>query len=210
MNISFSFHSFQSSLSDLENIPYIFIFSTLFSKPCWLVLNLVGAPSGGKNRLQIVRDLKPCLRSMLSNPPLYNIPTEPLSNPPIFIFNSTLPFGGCLKCPLLLMKNLQTLTAIFSWTFLLPYTGWPNKNGTVDTVDFSGLCSDQQLSFFSPCWTEHLFLIIITPRSSTLVENFFILWVISYGLSFSGFARFQWFWDTINDKLMAYPENDSP
>ena len=29
------------------------------------------------------------------------------------------------------------------------YTGWPNKNGTVDPVDFSGLCSDQQLSFFT-------------------------------------------------------------
>ena len=29
------------------------------------------------------------------------------------------------------------------------YTGWPTKNGTVDTVDFSGLCSDQQLSFFT-------------------------------------------------------------
>ena len=26
------------------------------------------------------------------------------------------------------------------------YTGWPNKNGT---VDFLGLCSDQQLSFFT-------------------------------------------------------------
>ena len=26
------------------------------------------------------------------------------------------------------------------------YTGWPKKNGT---VDFSGLCSDQQLSFFT-------------------------------------------------------------
>ena len=32
----------------------------------------------------------------------------------------------------------------------LIYTGWPPppKNGTVDTVDFSGLCSDQQSSFF--------------------------------------------------------------
>ena len=29
------------------------------------------------------------------------------------------------------------------------YTGWPNKNGTVDTVDFAGPCSDQQLSFFT-------------------------------------------------------------
>ena len=29
---------------------------------------------------------------------------------------------------------------------ILPdYTGWPNKNGT---VDFLGLCSDQQLHFF--------------------------------------------------------------
>ena len=29
----------------------------------------------------------------------------------------------------------------------------------------------QQL-FSSPCWIEHLFPIIITPRSSNLVENF--------------------------------------
>ena len=27
--------------------------------------------------------------------------------------------------------------------------GGPQKNGTVDTVDFSGLCSDQWLSFFT-------------------------------------------------------------
>ena len=51
------------------------------------------------------------------------------------------------------------------------YTGWPRNNGTVDTVDFSGLCSNQQL-FSSPCWIEHLFPILITPRSSNLVENF--------------------------------------
>ena len=65
---------------------------------------------------------------------------------------------------------------------------------------------------FSPCWIEHLFLIIITPRSSNLVENFFILWEISYGLSFLGFARFPEFQGTINecDKLMANPEHDSP
>ena len=56
--------------------------------------------------------------------------------------------------------------------------GGPQKNGT---VNFLGLCSDEQL-FFSPCWIEHLFLIIMTPRSS----NF--LWVISYRLSFLGFA----------------------
>ena len=38
----------------------------------------------------------------------------------------------------------------------------------------------------------------------------FIFWVISYGLSFSGFARFPEFRGTINDKSMANPENDSP
>ena len=45
--------------------------------------------------------------------------------------------------------------------------GGPKKNGTVDTVHFSGL-----INSFSPCWIEHLFLVIITPRSSNLVENF--------------------------------------
>ena len=34
--------------------------------------------------------------------------------------------------------------------------------------------------------------------------------VIFYGLSFSEFARFPEFRGTINDKLMANPENDTP
>ena len=38
---------------------------------------------------------------------------------------------------------------IYIHIYLYIYTGWPGKNGTVDTVDFSGLCSDQQLSFFT-------------------------------------------------------------
>ena len=46
--------------------------------------------------------------------------------------------------------------------------GGPSKNGT---FNFLGLCSNQQLSFL-PCWIEHLSLIIITLRSSNLVENF--------------------------------------
>ena len=64
-----------------------------------------------------------------------------------------------------------------SW--LNVYTGWPppkkkkkKKKKKTGTVDFSGLCSDQQVFFSSPCWIEHLFLIIITTRSSNLVENF--------------------------------------
>ena len=52
------------------------------------------------------------------------------------------------------------------------------------------------------------------PHNNTKIIKFgwelFILWVISYGLSFSGFARFPEFQVTINDKLMANPENDSP
>ena len=52
------------------------------------------------------------------------------------------------------------------------YTGWPNKHGTVDIQsifqDFALINS----YLFSPCWIEHLFLIIITPRSSNWVENF--------------------------------------
>ena len=36
---------------------------------------------------------------------------------------------------------------------------------------FSGLCYNQQL-LSSLCWIEHLFPIIITSRSSNLVENF--------------------------------------
>ena len=30
--------------------------------------------------------------------------------------------------------------------FICMYTGWPKNNGT---IDFLGLCSDQQLSFFT-------------------------------------------------------------
>ena len=67
----------------------------------------------------------------------------------------------------------QSLVNQLLWfhTYYPAYTGWPRNNGTVDTVDFSGLCSNQQL-FSSPCWIEHLFPIIITPRLSNLVENF--------------------------------------
>ena len=64
------------------------------------------------------------------------------------------------------------------------YTGWPKNNGT---VDFSGLCSNQQLSFFTLLDRTSF------PRyNNTKIIEFgwklFILWVFSYGLSFSGFA----------------------
>ena len=79
---------------------------------------------------------------------------------------------------------------------------WPPKNGTVDTVDFSGLCSDQQLSFFTL-----LDRASFPHYNNTKIIKFgwelFILWVISYGLSFSEFARFAEFRGTINDSFSS-------
>ena len=83
------------------------------------------------------------------------------------------------------------------------------KNGTVDTVDFSGLCSDQQF-----CFSTLLDRASFPHYNNTKIIKFgwelFILWVIYYGLSLSGFARFPEFRGTINDKWMANPENDRP
>ena len=59
-------------------------------------------------------------------------------------------------------------------------TGWPNKNGTVDTVDFSGLCSDQQLSFLT--LLDRASLSHYNTKIIKFGWELFILWVISYGL----------------------------
>ena len=83
------------------------------------------------------------------------------------------------------------------------------KNGTVDTADFSGLCSDHQLYVFT-LLDKASFPHYNNNKIIKFGWELFILWVISYGLSFSGFARFPEFRGTINDKLMANPENDSP
>ena len=93
--------------------------------------------------------------------------------------------------------------------FYFAIPGGKTKNGTVDTVNFQDFALINSY-LFSPCWIEHLFFIITTPRSSNLVENFLFYKLFLYGLSFSGFARFQKFRGMINDKLMANPENDSP
>ena len=83
------------------------------------------------------------------------------------------------------------------------------EQSIVDTVDFSGLCSNQQLSFFTLMHRASF-----PHYNNTKIIKFgwelFILWVISYGLSFSRFAQFPKFRGTINDKWMANPENDSP
>ena len=71
------------------------------------------------------------------------------------------------------------------------------KTGTVDTVDFSGLRSDQQ--FFSTLLDRASFPHYNNTKIMKFGWELFILWVISYGLSFLGFARFPEFRGTIND-----------
>ena len=63
----------------------------------------------------------------------------------------------------------------YFWISLFPYV-WtalyrvaPQKTGTVDFFLGFALIN---IFLFSPCWIEHLVLIMITPRSSNLVKNF--------------------------------------
>ena len=74
---------------------------------------------------------------------------------------------------------------------------------------FFGLCSDQQLSFFTL-----LDRASFPHYNNTKIIEFgwelFILWVISYGLSFSGFAIDLSLIVPRNSGNRANPENDSP
>ena len=89
--------------------------------------------------------------------------------------------------------------------FIHNYTGWPKKTETVDKVAFSGLCSDQQLSF-SPCWIEASF----PHYNNTKIIKFgWDLRTFYFMSNFLWTVIFRIFWGTINDKLMANPENDS-
>ena len=80
------------------------------------------------------------------------------------------------------------------------------QNGT---VDFVGLCSDQQLSFFTL-----LDRASIPHYNNTKIIKFglelFILWVISYGLLFLGFAINLSLIVPRNSRNRANPENDNP
>ena len=101
-----------------------------------------------------------------------------------------------------MLNNMTVLSfpdilSIWVYTLILYRVRGPQKNGT---VDFSGLCSDQQLSFFTL-----LDRTSFPHYNNTKIIKFgwelFILWVISYGLSFSGFAQFPEFRGTINDSF---------
>ena len=79
------------------------------------------------------------------------------------------------------------------------YTGWPPKNGTVDfvrTLLWSTVILLHLAGYYRPSFPHY---------NNTKIIKFgwqlFILWVISYGLSFSGFARFPEFRGTITDSF---------
>ena len=82
----------------------------------------------------------------------------------IVIVSIRFDFSSSIKGSFAIDTQMPILPSQFCCLYISIYRVAP-KNGT---VDFCCCCSDQQL----PCWIEHLFLIIITPRSSNLVENF--------------------------------------
>ena len=69
-----------------------------------------------------------------------------------------------------------------------PYTGWPKKTGTVDTVEFQDFALIK--FFFFTLLDRASFPHYNNTKIIKFGWELFILWVISYGLSFSGFARF--------------------
>ena len=74
---------------------------------------------------------------------------------------------------------------------------------------FLGLCSDQQLSFFTSL-DRASFLHYNNTKIIKFGWELFILWVISYGLSFSGFVINLSLIVPRNSGNRANPENDSP
>ena len=75
------------------------------------------------------------------------------------------------------------------------YTGWPPKKQNSRFFRTIALINSY---IFSPCWIEHLFLIIITPLIIKFGWKLWILWAqFLDGLSFSGFA--------INFSLTGWP-----
>ena len=78
-------------------------------------------------------------------------------------------------CLLLVLEHswLGELSIVLSMSIQMwvLYTGWPKKTEQSILSIFEDFALINSY-LFSPCWIEHLFLIIITPRSSNLVDNF--------------------------------------
>ena len=94
-------------------------------------------------------------------------------------------------------KNIQCI--ILELVYRVAKKKWNSRYSR-----FSGLCSDQQLSFFT-LLDRASFLHYVYNNTKTIKIGWelFILWVISYGLPFSGFARFPEFRGTINDSFSS-------
>ena len=110
-------------------------------------------------------------------------------------------------------RELSLYSKMFRWEpegryrhYIQLYRVAPKNPGT---VGFLGLCSDHQLSFFTL-----LDRASFPHYNNTKIIKFgwelFILWVISYVLSFSGFAIDLSLIVPRNSGNRANPENDSP
>ena len=103
------------------------------------------------------------------------------------------------KCILFAKHSDGVAQKINVWCMV--YTGWPPKNRNSRYSRF----------FRTLLWSTVLFFTLLDrasfPHNNTKIIKFgwelFILWVISYGLSFSGFARFPEFRGTINDSFSS-------
>ena len=110
---------------------------------------------------------------------------------------------------MMIMMMMMMVSSIISIiTIIMIRSSIPGgpKNGT---VNFLGLCSDQQLTFFTL-----LDRASFPHYNNTKIIKFgwelFILWAISYGLSFSGFAINLSLIVPRNSGNRTNPENDSP
>ena len=109
---------------------------------------------------------------------------------------------SCWHITKIIRNFWNTFDHITSKIFLYNYTGWPPKIRNSRCSRFVGLCSDQQLSFFT-LLDRASFHHYNNTKIIKFGWEFFISWVISYGLSFSGFAWFPEFRGTINDSFSS-------
>ena len=105
-----------------------------------------------------------------------------------------------------LLHNVHYLQIYLIYLSIHLYTGWPSKNGT---VDFLGLCSDEQLSFFTlldrASFPHYNNTTIIKFGWELFYFMSNVLWTVIFGIC-------HWFVSNRASELWksANPENDSP
>ena len=98
----------------------------------------------------------------------------------------------------------MNLDELLSYPIKANYTGWPPpKKKTEQSIQ--SIFQDFALinSYFFTLLDRAFFPHYNNTKIIKFGWELFILWVISYGLSFSGFARFPEFRDTINDSFSS-------